>query len=83
MEDITCSICLDDLQDPVSITCGHTFCRGCISTHWGAPPQPQGYLCPECRTQCPRYQIAPDYRLMNLISKIQKGVQEKKAAEEV
>ncbi|XP_018428164.1 PREDICTED: RING finger protein 112-like [Nanorana parkeri] len=75
MEEITCSICLDDLQDPVSIACGHTFCRVCISTHWSTP-QLEGYLCPECRKQCPRYQIAPDYRLMNLISKIQKGVQE-------
>ncbi|XP_056391034.1 RING finger protein 112-like isoform X2 [Hyla sarda] len=76
VEDITCSVCLDDLQNPVSIACGHTFCRNCITTHWRTP-QPEGYLCPECRTQCPRYQIAPDYRLMNLIDKIQKGMQEK------
>nr|DBA18972.1 TPA: hypothetical protein GDO54_014861 [Pyxicephalus adspersus] len=81
MEDITCSICLDDLQDPVSIACGHTFCRNCISTHWSTP-QMGGYLCPDCRKQCPRYQIAPDYRLMNLISKIQMGVQEKSSKEE-
>lgn len=76
VEDITCSVCLDDLQNPVSITCGHTFCRGCITRHWSAP-QAEGYLCPECRTPCHRHQIAPDYRLMNLISKIQKGIQEK------
>ncbi|XP_068100089.1 RING finger protein 112-like isoform X2 [Hyperolius riggenbachi] len=81
IEDITCSICLDDLQEPVSIACGHTFCRACISTHWGTP-QPQGYLCPECRTQCPRHMI-PDYRLMNIISKIQKGAQQKSAEEEM
>lgn len=81
VEDITCSICLDDLQEPVSIACGHTFCRSCISTHWSTP-QMEGYLCPECRKQCPRYQIAPDYRLMNLISKIQKGVQEKEKSTE-
>ncbi|XP_069838448.1 RING finger protein 112-like isoform X2 [Dendropsophus ebraccatus] len=75
-EDITCSVCLDDLQNPVSIACGHTFCRNCITTHWSAP-QAEGYLCPECRTQCNPYQIVPDYRLMNLIDKIQKGIQEK------
>ncbi|KAM5151676.1 RING finger protein 112-like [Mantella aurantiaca] len=80
-EDITCSICLDDLQDPVSIACGHTFCRTCITTHWNTP-QPAGYLCPECRKMCPRYQMTPDYRLMNLISKIQIGVQEKAASSE-
>ncbi|KAG9467445.1 hypothetical protein GDO78_014929 [Eleutherodactylus coqui] len=78
VEDITCSVCLDDLQNPVSIACGHTFCLNCITTHWNTTPTPlEGYLCPECRTQCPRYQITPDYRLMNLIAKIQKGIQEK------
>ncbi|KAM4024618.1 RING finger protein 112-like [Anomaloglossus baeobatrachus] len=80
-EDITCSVCLDDLQNPVSITCGHTFCRNCITTHWSTP-HPEGYLCPECRTQCARNQIAPDYRLMNLIAKIQKGIEEKTIEQE-
>ncbi|KAM9305335.1 RING finger protein 112-like [Gastrophryne carolinensis] len=80
MEDITCSICLDDLRDPVSITCGHTFCTSCITTHWTAPSS-EGYLCPECRTQCSPYQLAPDYRLSNLITKIQRGVQEQSASQ--
>nr|XP_008174272.1 RING finger protein 112-like [Chrysemys picta bellii] len=33
-EDVTCSICLDILDDPVSIECGHNFCQGCLATHW-------------------------------------------------
>ncbi|XP_075034925.1 RING finger protein 112-like [Mixophyes fleayi] len=81
VEDITCSVCLDDLQNPVSIACGHTFCHSCITTHWSTP-QLGGFLCPECRASCPRHQIAPDYRLMNLISKIQMGVQEKPSEKE-
>ncbi|XP_075141949.1 RING finger protein 112-like [Leptodactylus fuscus] len=81
VEDITCSVCLDDLQNPVSIACGHTFCRNCITTHW-SNPHPEGYLCPECRTPCPGHQIIPDYRLMNLITKIQKGIQEKNSEKE-
>ncbi|KAG8545028.1 hypothetical protein GDO81_021489 [Engystomops pustulosus] len=81
VEDITCSVCLDDLQNPVSIACGHTFCRNCITTHWSSP-QLEGYLCPECRAPCPRHQIIPDYRLMNLIAKIQKGIQEKTSEKE-
>ncbi|XP_053551143.1 uncharacterized protein LOC128642404 isoform X1 [Bombina bombina] len=80
MEDITCSVCLEQLQDPVYIACGHTFCRSCISIHW-LNPQPQGFLCPECRAVCPRTLI-PDYRLGNLISKIQQGVHEKHIKEE-
>ncbi|XP_044158479.1 RING finger protein 112-like [Bufo gargarizans] len=81
VEDITCSVCLDDLQNPVSIVCGHTFCRNCITRHWSAP-QSGGYLCPECRTPCPPHQIVPDYRLMNLIDKIRKGIQEKTSVTE-
>ncbi|KAE8578181.1 hypothetical protein XENTR_v10023379 [Xenopus tropicalis] len=80
-EDITCSICLDDLTDPVYIACGHTFCRGCITTHWGTP-HPHGYLCPECRASCPRNHIVPDYRLGNLVSKIKQGIQERNAMQE-
>uniref|UniRef100_A0A8C0G6D9 RING-type domain-containing protein n=1 Tax=Chelonoidis abingdonii TaxID=106734 RepID=A0A8C0G6D9_CHEAB len=35
--DVTCSICLDILEDPVSIDCGHNFCRGCLAAHWTRP----------------------------------------------
>ncbi|XP_075422659.1 RING finger protein 112-like isoform X2 [Ascaphus truei] len=81
VEDITCSVCLDDLQEPVSIACGHTFCRRCISKHW-ALSRPQDCYCPECRAVCPKNQLAPDYRLGSLIGKIQLGLQEKNTKEE-
>uniref|UniRef100_A0A452GEZ0 RING-type domain-containing protein n=1 Tax=Gopherus agassizii TaxID=38772 RepID=A0A452GEZ0_9SAUR len=47
-EDVTCSICLDVLEDPVSIECSHNFCRGCLVAHW-REVSAQGYQCPECR----------------------------------
>ena len=28
---IICSICTDVLQDPVNPSCGHTFCRTCLT----------------------------------------------------
>ncbi|XP_041648954.1 E3 ubiquitin/ISG15 ligase TRIM25-like [Cheilinus undulatus] len=33
-DQFTCSICLDVFTEPVSIPCGHNFCKGCISLHW-------------------------------------------------
>uniref|UniRef100_A0A3Q3GTV3 E3 ubiquitin-protein ligase TRIM39-like n=1 Tax=Labrus bergylta TaxID=56723 RepID=A0A3Q3GTV3_9LABR len=44
-EQFLCSICLDVFTDPVSIPCGHNFCKSCITYHWdvNAPCQ-----CPLC-----------------------------------
>ncbi|XP_074810861.1 uncharacterized protein LOC141988794 [Natator depressus] len=68
-EDVTCSICLDILEDPVSIECGHNFCRGCLAAHWSRVSA-WGYECPECRAPCSRNQMTPDTRLKSLVEKI-------------
>uniref|UniRef100_A0A8C3F8E3 RING-type domain-containing protein n=1 Tax=Chrysemys picta bellii TaxID=8478 RepID=A0A8C3F8E3_CHRPI len=60
-EDVTCSICLDILEDPVSIECGHNFCRGCLSAHWSGVSA-WGSQCPECRAPCSRDRMIPDTR---------------------
>uniref|UniRef100_A0A8D0AE74 RING-type domain-containing protein n=1 Tax=Sander lucioperca TaxID=283035 RepID=A0A8D0AE74_SANLU len=41
-----CSICLDVFTDPVSTSCGHNFCKNCITEHWNTNDQ---YLCPLCK----------------------------------
>ncbi|XP_078008346.1 LOW QUALITY PROTEIN: tripartite motif-containing protein 64B-like [Phascolarctos cinereus] len=45
--EITCSICRSYFSEPVTIGCGHSFCRACLSWSWriGAP----ALSCPECR----------------------------------
>ncbi|KAM8980930.1 tripartite motif-containing protein 43-like [Sarcophilus harrisii] len=45
--EITCSICRSYFCEPVTIGCGHSFCRACLSSCWrmGAP----AFSCPECR----------------------------------
>ncbi|CAM4580845.1 unnamed protein product [Caretta caretta] len=68
-EDVTCSICLDVLEDPVSIECGHNFCRGCLAAHWSGVSA-WGYQCPECRAPCSRNRTTPDTRLKSLVEKI-------------
>uniref|UniRef100_A0A6Q2YRU3 Protein NLRC3-like n=1 Tax=Esox lucius TaxID=8010 RepID=A0A6Q2YRU3_ESOLU len=44
-----CSVCELILRDPVSINCGHWFCRQCITRYWEQPDSSGEYVCPQCR----------------------------------
>ncbi|XP_071196505.1 NLR family CARD domain-containing protein 3-like isoform X2 [Salvelinus alpinus] len=44
-----CAVCQQVLRDPVSITCGHRFCRQCITRYWEKPAPSGDYDCPQCR----------------------------------
>uniref|UniRef100_A0A8C3FMY2 RING-type domain-containing protein n=1 Tax=Chrysemys picta bellii TaxID=8478 RepID=A0A8C3FMY2_CHRPI len=74
-EDVTCSICLNGLDDPVSIECGHNFCQGCLMAHWHWVLA-HGYRCPECRAPCSRDRMTPDTQLKALVEKIIAPVRE-------
>uniref|UniRef100_A0A8C6U9N5 E3 ubiquitin-protein ligase TRIM39-like n=1 Tax=Neogobius melanostomus TaxID=47308 RepID=A0A8C6U9N5_9GOBI len=41
-----CSICLEVFTDPVTTSCGHSFCKTCIDKHWDNSVQ---YRCPVCK----------------------------------
>ncbi|XP_067239104.1 E3 ubiquitin/ISG15 ligase TRIM25 isoform X4 [Chanodichthys erythropterus] len=45
----SCSICLDLLNDPVTIPCGHSYCMSCINECWNTKDQKATYKCPQCR----------------------------------
>uniref|UniRef100_A0A8C6UL66 Tripartite motif-containing protein 16-like n=1 Tax=Neogobius melanostomus TaxID=47308 RepID=A0A8C6UL66_9GOBI len=47
--ELTCVICLELLKDPVTIPCGHSFCRNCVQNHWDLEESKFEYSCPECR----------------------------------
>ncbi|XP_035985349.1 NACHT, LRR and PYD domains-containing protein 12-like isoform X2 [Fundulus heteroclitus] len=44
----SCALCQKVLMDPVSTSCGHWFCRQCITSYWvqSAPSGPSS--CPQC-----------------------------------
>ncbi|XP_071346058.1 E3 ubiquitin-protein ligase TRIM21-like [Trachinotus anak] len=45
-EHFLCSICLDVFNTPVTIQCGHNFCRNCVTENWRINRKCQ---CPVCK----------------------------------
>ncbi|XP_063289987.1 E3 ubiquitin/ISG15 ligase TRIM25-like [Pelobates fuscus] len=66
-DELTCSICLNIYTDPVTLTCGHSFCRICIGNMLDTQEGPGMYTCPECRERfgnCP--ELKRNLRLCNI-----------------
>ena len=68
-EDLTCSICLELLTRPVTLTnCGHSFCFLCIRTMVSGQIERSGdvsgglkYHCPSCRVRIDHPPTAPNH----------------------
>uniref|UniRef100_A0ABM5FHF4 RING-type E3 ubiquitin transferase n=1 Tax=Pogona vitticeps TaxID=103695 RepID=A0ABM5FHF4_9SAUR len=56
-EEATCSICLDYFKDPVTIECGHNFCRACLTQSWEGSEGGE-VSCPQCRAKVRRHLIS-------------------------
>ncbi|XP_043823421.1 tripartite motif-containing protein 43B-like [Dromiciops gliroides] len=54
--EITCGVCQSYFSEPVTIGCGHSFCRACLSLSWRAGAG--AFSCPECR-QVPQVKEFP------------------------
>lgn len=77
-EEVTCPICLDPMVEPVSIECGHGFCKECIS-EVGANG---GGLCPVCRHKFMLRNVRPNRQVANLIDNLrQMSMDDKKVAQ--
>ncbi|XP_073468224.1 E3 ubiquitin/ISG15 ligase TRIM25-like [Aquarana catesbeiana] len=50
-KELECSVCLDFYTDPVTLKCGHNFCRDCIGRVLDIQEGSGGYSCPECREE--------------------------------
>ncbi|XP_069809112.1 E3 ubiquitin/ISG15 ligase TRIM25-like [Dendropsophus ebraccatus] len=48
-EELSCSICLEIYRDPVTLRCGHNFCRDCIDQVLDSQESSGVYTCPDCR----------------------------------
>ncbi|XP_069821338.1 E3 ubiquitin/ISG15 ligase TRIM25-like [Dendropsophus ebraccatus] len=50
-KELECSICLSLYTGPVTLRCGHNFCRDCIHQVLNTQDGAGGYSCPECREE--------------------------------
>uniref|UniRef100_A0A8C5A4N1 Bloodthirsty n=1 Tax=Gadus morhua TaxID=8049 RepID=A0A8C5A4N1_GADMO len=63
-ENFSCPICLDVFNNPVTTTCGHNFCRTCITKFWDEQVQ---YKCPVCNKL---FNTRPDLQVNTFLSEL-------------
>ncbi|XP_068442388.1 E3 ubiquitin-protein ligase TRIM21-like [Clinocottus analis] len=70
-----CSICLDVFTDPVSTSCGHNFCKKCITKHWDVSDRCQCPMCKEVFTTRPDMKV--NTFICEMVSQFRQSTQQK------
>ncbi|XP_044837948.1 E3 ubiquitin-protein ligase TRIM39-like [Mauremys mutica] len=69
-DEAICSICLGYLTEPVTIACGHNFCRACLSQYCAEKGAGTPLTCPQCRAQFQKGEFKPNTQLSNIVQKL-------------
>nr|XP_006001102.2 PREDICTED: E3 ubiquitin-protein ligase TRIM39-like [Latimeria chalumnae] len=70
MEDeMNCSICQELFKDPVTLRCGHNFCRECVCEYW---KEKTSQSCPICRADSAITDLITNHTLRNIIETYKK-----------
>ncbi|XP_039621492.1 tripartite motif-containing protein 16-like protein [Polypterus senegalus] len=68
---LTCSICLEVLNEPVCIPCGHNYCMFCINKYWETSKR---FSCPQCREIFPsKPKLSKNITVANIVEELKKS----------
>ncbi|XP_051850199.1 E3 ubiquitin/ISG15 ligase TRIM25 [Antechinus flavipes] len=70
-DELTCSICLEIFQEPVTTPCGHNFCSRCLDETWTV--RDSQFFCPQCRT-C--FQVRPQLKKNTVLCAVVEQLQQ-------
>ncbi|XP_050761509.1 E3 ubiquitin/ISG15 ligase TRIM25-like isoform X2 [Gymnogyps californianus] len=68
-DELSCPICLCLYTNPVSLSCGHSFCKQCIQKALSAQQQSKApYSCPMCKLQLgPILELQKNFQLCSIV----------------
>ncbi|XP_073492178.1 E3 ubiquitin-protein ligase TRIM39-like [Aquarana catesbeiana] len=82
LDELSCSICLNLYNEPVSLRCGHNFCRECIETSLDTQEGSGVYSCPECRDEYTEWPLLEKNRkLCNIVDNVRSTQQKEEKSE--
>ncbi|XP_042544221.1 tripartite motif-containing protein 6-like isoform X2 [Dipodomys spectabilis] len=75
-EEVTCPICLELLTEPLSIDCGHSFCKACITrnSEESVHHREEKSSCPVCKASYQPGSLRPNRHLANIVKRLREVV---------
>ncbi|XP_032703691.1 tripartite motif-containing protein 10-like [Lontra canadensis] len=77
-DEVNCPICQGTLREPVTIDCGHNFCRGCLTRYCEIPGADPGEAlhgealpCPLCKEPFRLGSFRPNWQLASVVESIE------------
>uniref|UniRef100_UPI003AACB17B zinc-binding protein A33-like n=1 Tax=Centroberyx gerrardi TaxID=166262 RepID=UPI003AACB17B len=60
---LSCHVCSETFRDPVSLSCGHSFCSSCLKQFW---EQAKNKNCPICKRKSSKEELHVNFTLKDL-----------------
>nr|XP_006009591.1 PREDICTED: E3 ubiquitin-protein ligase TRIM39-like [Latimeria chalumnae] len=78
-DEMTCSVCQELFKDPVTLRCGHNFCRECVCEYW---KEKTSQSCPICRADSAISELITNHTLRNIAEMYKKEGKKSKVQSE-